>query len=107
MVIAFASLVAPKRAVGDEYKFISSLHFLPLNLLHMFPSCFDLFCFWVNKPTFIIFALVPTRLEDEPIEAKRTLLLRNEMPYLHSVNKTRSDLFTDSCDAKSTFSFTC
>ena len=33
MVIAFASLVAPKRAVGDEYKLISSLHFLPLNLI--------------------------------------------------------------------------
>jgi len=33
LVIAFASLVAPKRAVGDEYKLISSLHFLPLNLL--------------------------------------------------------------------------
>ena len=30
----FASLVAPKRAIGDEYKLISSLHFLPLNLLH-------------------------------------------------------------------------
>ena len=33
LVIAFASLVAPKRAVGDEHKLISSLHFLPLNLL--------------------------------------------------------------------------
>ena len=33
--------------------------------------------------------------KDEPIEAKRILLLRKEMPYLHSVNKTRSDLFTD------------
>ena len=31
LVVAFASLVAPKRAV-DEYKRISSLHFLPLNL---------------------------------------------------------------------------
>ena len=28
-----------------------------------FPSCFDLFCFWVNKPTFIILTLVPTRLK--------------------------------------------
>ena len=32
LVIAFASLVAPKRAIGDEYKLISSLHFLLLNL---------------------------------------------------------------------------
>ena len=44
----------------------------------------------------------PNAAKDEPIEAKRILLLCNEMPYLHSVNKTRSDLFTDFCDAKST-----
>ena len=45
----------------------------------------------------------PNAAKDEPIEAKRILLLCNEMPYLQSVNKTRSDLFTDFCDAKSTF----
>ena len=33
LVIAFTSLVAPKKAIDDEYKLISSLHFLPLHLL--------------------------------------------------------------------------
>ena len=58
----------------------------------------------VNKqPTFIILALVQTRLK---IGAKHILLLCNEMPNLHFVNKTRSDLFTDFYGAKSTFFFT-
>ena len=58
----------------------------------------------VNKqPTFIILALLQTRLKSG---AKHILLLCNEMPYLHSVSKTSSDLFTDFYDAKSTFSFT-